>query len=126
LEVIIVLVGFFLALLVMRRPWVSGILESSPELVALLGCVIALQVPRTPLFQQVFEAARGLLRVVFRRVLDSHDCVVWLALAIRTRVVVVVATPLISVVVVAAARVLLSLAADGVILGISLVFFVGP
>jgi hypothetical protein len=45
LEVAVVLVGFFLALLVVRRPWVWGILECLPELVALLGCVIALQVP---------------------------------------------------------------------------------
>jgi hypothetical protein len=125
LEVAVVLVGFFLALLVVRRLWVWGILECSPELVALLGCVIALQVPRAFLFQQVFEAARGLLRFVFRKALDRRDYVVWLELAIRTRVVVVVATPLIPVVAVAATRVLLALAADGVILGISLVFFVG-
>jgi hypothetical protein len=51
LEVAVVLVGFFLALLVVRRLWVWGILECSPELVALLGCVIALQVPRAFLFQ---------------------------------------------------------------------------
>jgi hypothetical protein len=74
----------------------------------------------------IFEAARGLLRVVFRRTLDSRDCVVWLELAVSTRVVVVVATPLIPVVVVAATRVLLAIAANGVLLGISLVFFVGP
>jgi hypothetical protein len=122
LEVAVVLVGFFLAFLV----WVWGILECSPGLVALLGGVVALQMPRALLFQQVFEAARGLLRVVFRRALNSRDCVVWLALAVRTRVVVAVATPLIPVVVVAAARVLLALAADGVVLGISLVFFIGP
>jgi hypothetical protein len=82
--------------------------------------------PRALLFHQVFEAARGLLRVVFRRALDSRDCVVRLVLAVRNRVVVVVATPLIPVVVVAAARVLLAFAANGVVLGISLVFFVGP
>jgi hypothetical protein len=58
--------------------------------------------------------------------LDSRDCAVWLALAVRTRVVVVVATPLIPVVVVAAARVFLALDTNGVVLGISLVFFVGP
>jgi hypothetical protein len=63
-------------------------------LVALLGGVVALQVPHTLLFEQVFEAARGLFQVIFRRALDSCDYVVWLALAIRTRVVVVVvATP---------------------------------
>jgi hypothetical protein len=55
--------------------------------------VVALQMPRALLFQQVFEAARSLFRVVFHRPLDSRDCVVWLTLAIRTRVVVVVATP---------------------------------
>jgi hypothetical protein len=124
LEVVVVLIGFFLALLVVTRPWVWGILECSPELVALLGGVVALQVPQTLLFQQVFEVARGLLRVAFRRVLDSHDCVVWLALAIRTRVV--VASPLIPVVVVVVARVLLALAADSIVLGISLVFFISP
>jgi hypothetical protein len=59
LEVIVALVYFFLALLVMRRPWFLGILECSPELIALLGGMIALQVPRALLFQQVFEAARG-------------------------------------------------------------------
>jgi hypothetical protein len=82
-------------------------------------------VPRALLFQQVFEAAGGLLRVVFRRALDSHDCVVWLALAIRTRVV-AAATALVPVVVIAVARVLLALAANGVILGVRLVLFVGP
>jgi predicted Co/Zn/Cd cation transporter (cation efflux family) len=76
LGVAIVLIGFFLAFLVMGRPWVWSILECSPELVALLGGVVALQMPRALLFQQVFEAARGLLRVVFRRALDSRDCVV--------------------------------------------------
>jgi hypothetical protein len=74
------------------------------------------------LFQQVFEAAGGLLRVVFRRALDSRDSVLWLALAIGTRVV-VAATALVPVVVVAA-RVLLALATDGVVLGVSLVFFI--
>jgi hypothetical protein len=93
LEVVVALVGFFLALLVVRRSWVWSILECSPELIALLDGVIALQVPRALLFQQVFEAARGLVRVVFRRALDSRDCIVWLALAVRTQVVVVVATP---------------------------------
>jgi hypothetical protein len=83
--------------------------------------------PRALVFQQVFEAATGLLSVVFRKALDSRDCVVWLALALRTTVVIVVATPLISVVVVVAAtRVLLALAANGVVLGVSLVFFIGP
>jgi hypothetical protein len=45
----------------MRRLWVWGILECSPELIALLGGVVALQMPRALLFQQVFEAAGGLL-----------------------------------------------------------------
>jgi hypothetical protein len=125
LEVAIAFVDFFLAFLFMRRPWVWRVFECSPELVALLGSVVVLQVPRALLFQQVFEAAGGLLRVVFRRALDSRDCVVWLALAIRTRVV-VVATALIPVVVVVAARILLALAANGVVLSIRLVFFVGP
>jgi hypothetical protein len=126
LEVVVALVGFLLAFLVVRRPWVWSVFECSPELVAQLGGVIALQMPRTLLFQQVFEAARGLLRVVFHRVLDSRDCVVWLALAIMTRVVVVVATSLIPVVVVVvvAARVVLALAANGVVLGAFLVSFV--
>jgi hypothetical protein len=96
-------------------------------LVALVGGVVALQMPQTLLFEQVFEAARGLFRVVFRKVLNSHDCVVWLALAIRTLVVVVVATPLILVVVViVSARVLLVVATNGVVLGVRLVLFVGP
>jgi hypothetical protein len=125
LEVSIALVGFFLAFLVVRRPWVWRILECSPELVALLSGVVALKVPRALFLQQVLEAARGLLRVVFRRALDSRECVVWLALAVRIRVV-VVATALIPVVVVAAAAcVLLALAANGIVLGVRLVFFVG-
>jgi hypothetical protein len=97
-------------------------------LVALVGGVVALQMPQTLLFEQVFEAARGLFRVVFRKVLNSRDCVVWLALAIRTLVVVVVATPLILVVVVVivSARVLLVVATNGVVLGVRLVLFVGP
>jgi hypothetical protein len=84
LEVAVALVGFFLALLVVRRPWVWSILECLPELIALLRGVVTLQMPRALLFQQVFEAPGGLLRVVFRGALDSHDCVVWLVLAVRT------------------------------------------
>jgi hypothetical protein len=42
LKVAVVLVSFFLALLVVRRPWVWGILECLPELIALLGSVVAL------------------------------------------------------------------------------------
>jgi hypothetical protein len=81
--------------------------------------------PQTLLFQPVFEATGGLLRVVFRRALDSRDSVVWLALAIGTRVV-VATTALVPVVVAAAARVLFALATDGVVLCISLVFFISP
>jgi hypothetical protein len=40
--VVVALVSFFLALLVTRGPWVWSILECSPELIALLGGVIAL------------------------------------------------------------------------------------
>jgi hypothetical protein len=65
----------------MRVPWLRSVLECSPELVALLGGVVAVQMPRALLLQQVLEAAGGLLRVVFRRALDSRDSVVWLALA---------------------------------------------
>jgi hypothetical protein len=107
-------------------PWLWSILECSPELVALLGGVVAVQMSRALLFQQVFEAARGLLRVLLRRALDSHNSVVWLALVVGTRVVVVVATALVSVVAAAAARVLFALAADGVVLGVGLVFFISP
>jgi hypothetical protein len=53
-------------------------------LVALLGSVVAVQMPRALLFQQVFEAAKGILRVLLRRALDSRDSVVWLALAVGT------------------------------------------
>jgi hypothetical protein len=60
LEVVIALVGFLFALFVVRRSWVWGVFECSPKLVALLSGVIALQMPQTLLFQQVFEAARGL------------------------------------------------------------------
>jgi hypothetical protein len=123
LEVTVAFVGLFLAFLVLRVPWFWSILECSPELVALFGRVVAIQMPWALLLQQVFEAAGGLLRVVFRRALDSRDCVVYLALAIRTRVV-AAATALIPAVVVVAARVLLALATNGVILGVSLVFFI--
>jgi predicted Co/Zn/Cd cation transporter (cation efflux family) len=61
LEVAVAFVGFFLAFLVMRRPWVWRVLECSPELVALLGSVVALQMPWALLFQQVLEAAGGLI-----------------------------------------------------------------
>jgi hypothetical protein len=87
-----------LAFLVMRVRWLWSTLERSPELVALLGGVVAVQMPRALLLQQVFEAARGLLRVLLRRALDSRDSVVWLALAVGTRVVVVVAIALVPIV----------------------------
>jgi hypothetical protein len=59
--------------------------------------------------------------------LNSRDCVVWLALAIRTRVVVIAVNPLthVVVVVVVAARVVLALVANGVVLDVHLVLFVG-
>jgi 7-keto-8-aminopelargonate synthetase-like enzyme len=103
----------------------QSVLEYSPELVALLGGVVAVQMQQALLFQQGFEAAGGLLRVVFRRALDSCDGVVWLVLAIGTRVV-VAATALVPIVVAVAARVLLVLATDGIVLGVSLVFFISP
>jgi hypothetical protein len=51
LEVDVALVGFLLAFFIVRRPWVWSILECLPELIALLGGVIALQVPRALFFQ---------------------------------------------------------------------------
>jgi hypothetical protein len=60
------------------------------------------------------------------RALDSLDSVVWLALAVGTRVVVVVATTLVPVVAVATASVLFAFATDGIILGVGFVFFVRP
>jgi hypothetical protein len=62
-------------------------------LVPLISGVVAIQMPRALLFEQVSEAVGGIFGVVFRRAMYSHDCVVWVALAVRTRVVVVVATP---------------------------------
>jgi hypothetical protein len=78
--------------------------------------------PRALLFEQVSEVAGGLFGVVLCGVLYSRDCVVWLAL--RTRVDVIVATPLVLVVVVAAC-VVLALAANGVVIGFHLVLFIG-
>jgi hypothetical protein len=94
-------------------------------LVALLGGVVAVQMPRALLFQQVFEATRGLVRVLHHRALDSRGSVVWLALAVGTRIV-VAATALVPVVAAATARVLFALATDGVVLGVGLVFFISP
>jgi hypothetical protein len=56
----VVAVGFLLTLLVVRVPWLWSILECSPELVALLGGVVVVQMPRALFLQQVFEAAGGL------------------------------------------------------------------
>jgi hypothetical protein len=109
----------------MRVRWLWSTLECSPELVALLGGVVAVQMPRALLFQQVFEATGGLLRVLLRTALDSRDSVVWLALAVGTRVV-VVATALVPVVVATIARVPLSVASDGILLDVGLVFFIRP
>jgi hypothetical protein len=61
--------GLLHAFLFVRVLWLWGILECSSELVALLGGVVAVQMPRALLYQQVFEAAGGLLRVFFRRAL---------------------------------------------------------
>jgi hypothetical protein len=60
----------------MRVRCLWSTLECSPELVALLGGVVVVQMPQALPFQQVFEAAEGLLRVLLRRVLDSRDGVV--------------------------------------------------
>jgi hypothetical protein len=109
----------------MRGSWLGNILDCSPELVALIGCVIAVQMSWALLFEQVSEAARGFSGVVLHRVLYSRDCVVSLAVAVRTRVVVVVATPLILVMVVTVC-VVFALATNGVVLGIGLVLLVGP
>jgi hypothetical protein len=84
LEVVVVAV-LLLALFVVRVRWLWRILECMPELVALLGDVVAIWMPQAPLLQQVFEAAGVLLRVLLRRALDSRDSVVWLALGHRLR-----------------------------------------
>jgi hypothetical protein len=86
----VVVVAVLLALFVVRVRWLRRILECVPELVALLGGVVAVWMPRAPLLQQVLEAAGVLLRVLLRGALDSRDSVVWLELAVGTRVVVVV------------------------------------
>jgi hypothetical protein len=83
LEVVVVAV-LLLALPVMKVRWLWRILQCMPELVALLGGVVVVWMPRALLLQQVFETARVLLRVPFRRALDSRDSVVWLALAVGT------------------------------------------
>jgi hypothetical protein len=76
LELVVAFVDFLLALLVVRRSWLRNIFECSPELVALIGRVIVVQMPRALLFEQVSEAVGGLLGVVLRRAMYSHDCVV--------------------------------------------------
>jgi hypothetical protein len=65
LEVIVSFVGFLLAFLVVKRLWVRGVFECSPELVALLSGVVTLQMRRALFFQEVFEAARGLFDLSF-------------------------------------------------------------
>jgi hypothetical protein len=85
LEVVVAFVNFLLALLDMTGLWLGNILECSRELVALIGCVIDVQMLRVLLFEQVSEAAGGPFGVVLRRALYSHDCVVWLALAHAVR-----------------------------------------
>jgi hypothetical protein len=86
LEVAIAFINFFLALLVMRVSWLRSILECPLDLIALFDSVVVVLVPQTLLFEEVFEATRGLLRTVLRMVLDSRDSVIWLELAVRTRV----------------------------------------
>jgi hypothetical protein len=61
LEVGVVSVVLLLAFLVVRVWWLWSAVECSPELVALLGGVVAVQMPRALLLQQVFEAAGVLL-----------------------------------------------------------------
>jgi hypothetical protein len=77
---VIASVVLLLVFLVVRVRWLWSTLECSPESVAVLGGVVAVQMPRALLIQQVFEAAGGLLRVLLRRALDSRDSVVWLRL----------------------------------------------
>jgi hypothetical protein len=60
LEVVVVAV-LLLALFVVRVRWLWRILECMLELVALLGGVIAVWMPRALLLQQVFETAGVLL-----------------------------------------------------------------
>jgi hypothetical protein len=55
LEVVIASVVLLLAFLVMRVQWLWSTLECSPELVALLGGVVAVQMPRALLLQQVLK-----------------------------------------------------------------------
>jgi hypothetical protein len=64
LEVVVVSVVLLLAFLVVRVRWLWSTLECSPELVALLGSVVVVQMPRALLLQQVFEATGVLLRVL--------------------------------------------------------------
>jgi hypothetical protein len=42
LEVVVVIVDFLLALLVVRRQWLGNVPKYLPELVALVGCVVAI------------------------------------------------------------------------------------
>jgi hypothetical protein len=71
-----VFVDFLLALLVVRGSWLGNILECSSELVALISCMIVVQMPWVILFELVSETSRGLFGVVLRRALYSRYCVV--------------------------------------------------
>ena len=68
------------------------ILQGSTKLEALFGGVVFIRVPRAPFFEQFLEAggSRDLLEIVLRWALHCRDSVVWLAVAIGPRVVVVV------------------------------------
>jgi hypothetical protein len=50
LEVTVAFVGLFVAFLVVGVPWFWSILECSPELVALFGSMVAIQMPQALLF----------------------------------------------------------------------------
>jgi hypothetical protein len=76
LEVTIAFVDFLLALLVVRGSWLRNILECSSKLVALISCMIVVQMPWVLLFELVSETAGGLFGVVLRRALYSRYCVV--------------------------------------------------
>jgi hypothetical protein len=52
-----------------RVSWLRSTFECPPDLIALFGSVVVVLVPQTLLFEEVFEATRGLLRTILRRVL---------------------------------------------------------
>jgi hypothetical protein len=76
LEVPIAFIDFLLSLLIMRVSWLRSLLECPPQLVTLFGGVVVILMPWTLLFEEVLEAARGLLGAVLRRALYSCDSVV--------------------------------------------------